>query len=139
MIILTLILAFVFFALGAIHVYWAFGGERGFEGALPTNLAGDKLLNPRPIESAIVALGLLLFSSFYFSGMVGLEIPGWIELGGKWLIPIIFLIRAVGDFRYVGLFKKVRTTAFGKRDAMVFTPLCLFVAFFGFIYAFVGN
>jgi hypothetical protein len=35
------------------------------------------------------------------------------------------LLRAVGEFRYVGLFKRVRGTKFAVLDTFVYSPLCL--------------
>jgi hypothetical protein len=47
---------------------------------------------------------------------------------GNLLIAFIFLARAVGDFNYVGFFKRVKRTAFAKNDSRYFAPLCLFIA-----------
>jgi Protein of unknown function (DUF3995) len=44
------------------------------------------------------------------------------------VVMTLFLLRAVGDFRYAGLFKKVRGTRFAKADDRLFTPLCIGVA-----------
>jgi len=136
---LALALSLMLFGLSAIHVYWVVGGEWGFAEALPTRIDGVRLLNPRPIDSAIVAIGLFLLSGFYLSAIIGLPLTGWILGVGKWIIPLLFLLRAVGDFRYVGLFKKIRKTPFGQKDTMFFTPLCLFIAACGFIYAIYGE
>jgi hypothetical protein len=34
-------------------------------------------------------------------------------------------LRAIGDFNYVGFFKKIKHTKFGKNDTKYFSPLCL--------------
>jgi hypothetical protein len=39
-----------------------------------------------------------------------------------------FLLRAVGEFRLVGLFKRIRGTAFARWDTWLFSPLCLLIA-----------
>ena len=51
-----------------------------------------------------------------------------------WTIVIIFLLRSVGDFNMVGIFKKIKGTKFAKYDSMVYVPLCLFIGF-GFVLA----
>jgi len=43
------------------------------------------------------------------------------------LIAVAFFFRAVGDFNYVGFFKKVKNTGFAKRDNRYYSPLCLLV------------
>jgi len=44
------------------------------------------------------------------------------------LIAVVFLIRAMGDFKYVGFFKKVRNTRFAKLDMNFYSPLCVAVS-----------
>ena len=34
-------------------------------------------------------------------------------------------VRAVGDRKYVGFFKRVRDTEFARRDSRIYSPLCL--------------
>jgi hypothetical protein len=38
------------------------------------------------------------------------------------------LARAVGDFRYVGFFKRVRDSRFATLDTRVYSPLCFVLA-----------
>ncbi|NRF91294.1 DUF3995 domain-containing protein [Paenibacillus frigoriresistens] len=35
----------------------------------------------------------------------------------------------MGDFKYVGLFKRVKQTRFATYDTFLFTPLCLWLCF----------
>jgi hypothetical protein len=92
------------------------------------------LFTPRIIDSIIVGLGLLIFSLFYLfkSKILVLPIPEWLILLGNWLIPIIFLLRAVGEFKYIGFFKKIKKTTFAHWDDRLFSPLCLLIAACGF-------
>jgi len=48
----------------------------------------------------------------------------WINLGA-WVIAALFLLRAMGDFRYVGFTKSIRSTNFAAYDTKIFTPLSL--------------
>jgi tetrahydromethanopterin S-methyltransferase subunit F len=43
---------------------------------------------------------------------------------GIWLLAAILVLRTVGDFRYVGMFKRERRTRFAVRDTRIYTPLC---------------
>ena len=40
----------------------------------------------------------------------------------------VFLGRVVGDFRWFGVFKRMRGTAFAWWDTRLFVPLCLLLA-----------
>ena len=50
-----------------------------------------------------------------------------------WIISILFFIRAIGDFKYVGFFKKVKQTTFGEMDTTYFSPLCLVISMVGIL------
>jgi hypothetical protein len=55
-------------------------------------------------------------------------IPSWIPYTGVWGIVAVLLIRAIGDFRYAGLTKKIRNTSFAHKDTRIYTPFCLVIA-----------
>ncbi|MCX2745492.1 DUF3995 domain-containing protein [Mangrovivirga sp. M17] len=131
----SLILSFIFLILGLIHLNWVIGGEFGFAQSLPTKENGERILNPKKADSAIVGIGLIFFAMFYIfkSGIINHQIPGWVMKYGGWIIPSIFILRAIGDFKYVGFFKKLKDTDFGKRDTKFFSPLCLIIGILGFI------
>ncbi len=44
---------------------------------------------------------------------------------GVWTIAAVFLLRGVGDFRLVGLFRRVHDTRFARWDRRLYTPLSL--------------
>lgn len=133
----TLLLIAIFIILSGIHWHWTFGGEWGFKEALPTNLKGERVLNPKTIDSALVALGLLLFCLVYLNTLQPhfIPTPNWVITYCKWIIPSIFLLRLLGDFRYLGIFKKIKTTPFGIRDTKYFIPLCAFITTLGYYIA----
>lgn len=135
MIILSILLTIIFITLGLIHFNWVFGGTFGFAESLPTKESGERVLNPKKVDSAIVGIGLTAFGIFYFlqTGLVEYELPTWVMTYGGWIIPAIFLLRAIGEFKYVGFFKSVKTTTFGKLDTKLFTPLCLLITILGIL------
>jgi hypothetical protein len=59
--------------------------------------------------------------------------PDWILKIGLWIIPIIFSLRAIGDFKYIGFFKQVKATEFARLDTVFYSPLCVMIALIGFI------
>ncbi len=135
MIILSYTLFIIFFALSALHISWGFGSSFGFEDAIPKNEDGKPMLKPKKIDSIIVGLGLLMFGSFYLIkvNVIPLQLPSVVISVANWVIPIIFLLRAIGDFRYVGFTKKIRSTQFARKDTRFYSPLCLTIAIIGFI------
>ncbi len=118
-------------AIGLLHAYWMLGGRWGWSKALPSSESGALIMNSGPVACLVVAVGLLGFALYYFS--LGLHFPlGLPFKAGKWGIWVlagIFLLRAAGDFRYVGFFKKVKNTAFGRMDTRWYAPLCAVLGF----------
>jgi Protein of unknown function (DUF3995) len=123
--------SFVFFSLSLLHFYWLLGGKMGMSAVIPTTAKpGDKIFVPSAFSTVVVAVGLLLF------GLVELGntnvFSNWLELKyfrwGNLMIAFIFLARAVGDFNYVGFFKRKRDTVFARNDTRYYSPLCLFIS-----------
>ena len=121
--------------LGLLHFYWAFGGKWAFEKALPTNEEGKKLMNPKTMDSIVVGFGLTLFALFHLvrTEIVLMDIPSWLTNSGLWVITSIFILRSIGDFKYVGFSKKVRETEFALRDTKFYSPLCLVIGMIALI------
>jgi len=136
----SIFLFFLFLILGIIHFYWASGGQWGIEQALPKNKDGVRMLNPRKIDSVVVGFGLCIFGVFYLlqTTWITINLSNWLLQSASWMIPAIFLLRAIGDFRYAGFFKKIRNTSFAKWDNQLFSPLCLFIGILGTIIALVN-
>jgi hypothetical protein len=129
----AILLTSIFSLLGGIHFYWAFGGKWAIEKALPTKEDEVSVLNPKQFGTVFVGLGLLFFGVFYLlkTGLIGFQFPIWIDSYGGWIIPSIFILRAIGDFRYVGFFKTIKNTKFGRADTQLFSPLCLAIGLIG--------
>lgn len=129
--ILRLLLSFIFLFLSALHFYWAFGGEWGLDGTVPTNTEGKKILRTSVLSCIVVGTGLMVFALYYFIPILEISILEPLYFL-SWLIPAIFLIRSIGDFKYVGFFKKIKSTRFSQLDTKYFSPLCLLLAILGF-------
>ena len=126
--IIAIILFLIFLFISSIHIYWAFGGNWGSDAVLPTKDDNNtKVLNPSILPTLIVAFGLLGFGLhiLIISGLIAFDIPQWLSKYGLWIIASIFTLRAIGDFKYVGFFKKIKLTKFGKNDTKYYSPLCL--------------
>ena len=110
-------------ALGAsaVHAYWAAGGSRGLLLSVPQHQDGRPLFSPGRPLCALVALVLL-----GYAGVLGLGLRGGASGIVSWLLGAAGLLlsaRLVGDGKYVGFSKRHRSTAFGRADDHVFTPL----------------
>lgn len=126
-IVIGIVLASIFTFLGGLHLYWAAGGQVWIKGAAP-EIEGKGDFSPGVLATlfvagALFALGILSFTmGFHLSEMAWLGWSGWSAAG-------LFFIRAVGDFKYVGFFKKLKSGLFAKRDRQIYAPLCLGISF----------
>ena len=127
--ILGILLAVIFAILGFFHLYWAAGGRFGGGAVIPTGAGGERLLNPSPFWTILVAAELFAAMLVVLGRlkMWGAFIPRRIFYVGTWVILLLFLLRTIGDFRYVGFFKSVTDTTFARWDTILFSPLCLFI------------
>jgi hypothetical protein len=138
--ILSVINAFIFTAIAALHFYWALGGRKWADAVLP-EMQGNakKLFIPGKLTTLAVASGLLFFA-FIASGALSLFSDFLTDnffVYGNAAVGVIFLLRAIGDFKYAGLFKKIKDTLFAKNDTKYFTPLCIGISFIAFLIAYI--
>ncbi|MCP4442309.1 MAG: DUF3995 domain-containing protein [Aureispira sp.] len=110
------------------HVYWAFGGKLWLDRVAP-KLEGSEadVFTPGMLATLAVAVVLCLF------GLSVMQVMTWVDLSvwfvyGAWATATIFLLRAVGEFKYVGFFKRVKDSDFAKLDTLFYSPLCLFLS-----------
>lgn len=112
--------------IGAIHLYWSVKGPTDLIAVIPEK-DGKPLFRPSRIGTVAVAIGLILAGILVAEqalSLTRLVMPEVTRIG-CWLLAGILIARAVGEFRYLGLFKTVRTTTFGYCDTAAYTPLCL--------------
>jgi hypothetical protein len=127
--VLAIALATVLAAIGALHVYWALGGRSG-GAAIPSRTDGAALFAPSAASTLAVAAALALAAWIVVvaGGLVSPVGPWWPYAIGVRVLALVLAARAIGDFRYVGVFKRVRGTPFAVRDDRVYTPLCAALA-----------
>ena len=128
------LLIIIFSALASIHFYWALGGRWGINEVVPVNTKGEKILNTSALASVMVETILLFFAIYYLNKLFTLIVfPDVTQQSIGWFIPSIFLARAIGDFNYVGFFKRIRHSTFEKLDTRYFSTLCLLISFLGIV------
>jgi len=115
--------------IAAIHLYWAAGGTIWKAGAIPSR-GGVPVLSPSPLSTSLVGVALLGMAAVVGStaGLLPFFLPAGLLRGASVLLALIFATRAVGEFRYVGFFKRVRGSVFAGRDTYLYSPLCLLLA-----------
>lgn len=121
--------AAILLIISGIHVYWAFGGKWGMNVAVPQlpEKPDARAFSPGPLLTLFVAVGLAAMAGLHLHhvGWLDVPLPSWLTTYGLWVIGGIFLLRVIGDFRYVGLFKRATDTPFAKMDTAYYIPLCL--------------
>jgi len=122
--------ALILFFVAAIHFYWAFGGKWGAHAVLPQVNSQKRVFTPSPMTTFAVAIPFLLISLIFAqaAGWFNFEIVGQYLSSLLIILVIVFAIRALGDFKYVGFFKKIKNTEFAINDTKYYTPLSAFVA-----------
>ncbi len=122
----------ILLVLAGIHIYWAAGGKAGKGAAVPIK-NGRPVLMPGPMITLLVAVGLFAIAALLAARIGWLTLPGFpyqrdlVQIA-VWLIAAVFALRAIGDFRYVGFFKRVRDSRFARLDTFAYSPLCACLA-----------
>ncbi|WP_025026945.1 DUF3995 domain-containing protein [Caldalkalibacillus mannanilyticus] len=125
---LILFCALVLFLISFIHIYWAIGGRWGSRAAIPTTDTGERpAFTPKIWETLTVAALVFIIACTLLiqAGTVSFIHPNFYS---KWMCliaGIIFLLRAIGDFNYMGFFKKIKGSTFAKNDTFLYNPLCV--------------
>ncbi len=128
-IVVPIALTAVLAGLAALHVFWAVSGVGSGSGFIP-EAHGKPLFIPSRLATLCVAAALLV-AAFIAASRGQLLLPAGRGSVVHWLCVaagIVFLLRAVGEFRYIGFFKAHRGTRFATLDTWVFSPLCLAIA-----------
>ena len=131
MFILSVAVAIVLGAVALLHFYWAFGGLYGLLSAGPKIEGRDEFIPPKPIIFMVACLIVVL-------AVIAILLASGNRPFGQLLpycgyaISAVFIIRSIGDFKYLGFFKKIYNSSFSKKDTLYFSPLCLMLglAFF---------
>ena len=127
--IIGLATATILSVLSLLHLYWAFGGSWGFAASVPT-VEGQPLFQTGFWDTLAVAIALLI-AAMICLGTLNYRLPflpTWIYQIGIWLIAVVFLLRGIGEFHYLGFFKQVNDSLFAQWDTILYTPLCFGLA-----------
>ncbi len=129
--ILPVIVCAVFGILALWHFIMALNLSGASRRAMPSaavpSVNGVPVFAPSAMATIGVGVVLLLFAALVaaMAGILSTGIPrvtlAWLSYG----LALGLLARAVGEFKYVGFFKRVRGSAFATMDTFIYSPLCL--------------
>ena len=116
-----MILAAILTVLALIHIYWAAGGKWGAAKAIPKMPGSEQpLFIPGP-ASTLVVTGLLFLAAAISANLILSDYRRWLMLA----MALVFALRAIGEFNYIGFFKRIRNTEFAYWDTRLYSPLCV--------------
>ena len=115
----------VFVALGLWHFRMAIRPSPG-GGAVPS-VEGQPLFVPSTGATMAVGVVLLLFAALVAATGRLVEVGASPRLLSWLSLALAFglLARAIGEFKYVGFFKRIRGTRFAQLDTWLYSPLGL--------------
>jgi predicted permease len=120
-------------ALTIMYVYWFLGGKNSIQYFFPSNSSLRrskvkpkkwKLFITAIVLAAMTWLNIEQIQYFIFDPVRHQEVFLW----GNRCISIIFLLRAFGNFTYIGFTKTFTDSTYAKLDTYVYSPACVLVA-----------
>lgn len=123
---LGMAVATAFAVVAMLHLYWALGGTAGIDKIVPT-LGGLPVFAPYAwLMTTVALLALVLAGLALFLGLFAAESlfrPYAAILGCT--VGGLLCLRAMGEFRYVGFFKRVRDSSYAGWDTWLYSPFYL--------------
>ncbi len=113
--------AAVFAAIAALHFAWASGARWASRAVVPEVDGKPAFVPSRAATIAAALLFALASALFAWTLRSDARWVRWLCVAGA----VVCALRALGDFRWVGLSKRQRGTAFARWDDALFTPLCV--------------
>jgi hypothetical protein len=122
------LLIVIFSALGLIHIYWAVTRRTARSAIVPTT-GGERAFEPSRGATLLVAaaLGAAVVVIAGELGWIGTTLPRTVFRLMTFVISLLFLMRAIGDFRLVGFFKPASDSSFAYWDSRLFIALAAFI------------
>ena len=121
-----LVVSAIFVVLALWHFVMAMRSGSGVSGAVPS-VDGKPLFVPSRLATVAVGVALVLFACLVAAtaGVIATGVPQTVLRWLSFALAAGLFARAVGEFKYVGLFKRVRGSRFATLDTLVYSPLCV--------------
>lgn len=130
----SFLLMSVFLFISFLHLYWVLGGKWATDRVYPQQLGqlfqGGKMSMFMTLATLVVAVAFMVFAYLVaaYNGRVVSFLPDRIIKFLLIAMTVVFCIRSIGDFKYVGFFKSVKEGLFAYWDSKLYSPLCLGIA-----------
>ncbi len=122
----SVILMGTFLVLALFHLVWIF---RPIGDAVIPVRNGVPLFKPSGTATFVVAVLLIVCGALVFFLVHPVpSVPDFIVRIGNAVVAGVFALRAIGDFRYAGFFKKHKEGLFASRDSRYYSPLCVMIS-----------
>ncbi|MBI40369.1 MAG: hypothetical protein CMF59_12270 [Leptospiraceae bacterium] len=126
--VIPLLTGILFGFLASLHIYWALGGKWASRKTIPVRPDGAPLFQPGKMATLLVALLLGLSAAYFLTGWGRVHDFSDFWSIPAWIIVAAFFLRSIGEFKYVGFFKRIRGSDFARMDTFVYSPLCLLIS-----------
>jgi len=125
---ISILVATAFAGLAILHIYWALGGKLDIRKMIPV-VNDEPVFTPGVFGTFVVAVVLTCFAmvalALGFNGTVPVNYQPCLKIIG-FAIGTVLVLRAIGEFRYIGFFKRVRGSDFATYDNWLYSPFCMF-------------
>lgn len=124
---IAIMVTIAFFGLSVMHIFWAVGGKRDSQKFIPAD-NGKPVFTPGLVGTLLVAVILAGFAALGlalgFKDAIAEAYQPYAKYAG-FVVGAVLILRAIGEFRYAGFFKRVRGSEFATYDDFVYSPFCL--------------
>ncbi|WP_420319930.1 DUF3995 domain-containing protein [Flagellimonas sp.] len=135
--VLAILISIVLIILAILHFFWAIFGIKEPEAVVPTPIGSNQVKTPNKIMAVLVGIILLGFAFVFINKIINYVDFEWLRYVSMG-IALIFIVRAFGDFKYVGFFKTAKNSKFSALDTRYYSPLCLLMGILVLILEFFG-
>lgn len=128
---IALAMAVIFFTIALAHFYWAFFAKIISPKVIP-HIDGKPAFIPSKAITVFVGIVFIILTAFVTIMSLRWQsslLNPFYQIAGS-LLTLIFLLRAIGDFKLVGFFKKIKNSEFAFFDTRYWSPLCAILAIF---------
>lgn len=117
------LMACILALIAMLHFFWALGMTWGREASIPWTRTGETFSKPGRAASLAVGLSLMMAAT-------GVLMPydPWLKTQSLRFMALVLGLRAIGDFRYSGFTKRVRSSRFAYWDTYFYSPACVLLA-----------
>ena len=126
---ITTVNIIIFVVISAFHFYWVIGKQKVDLQPVIPHINGKPVFVPTKIGGGFIATLLIGASILVYlnANNIWPFIPESFYKIALGMLSITMLLRAIGEFKLVGFFKKIKNSKFAEMDTKYYSPLCLYL------------